>query len=202
MPIWTCLSTELSEVKSILQQLKHELANRSTASREHTHFHTCLIGGILFMRIQTALLLKLDTDHPRIFPRHPEMAVKWKHLISVFMLVLSLYSLSISRVKKKKKIYDSLFSEGCCFLCSFSSCFWIRFSPCLYTAHWSSFYIPGLYIYGSISKLHNTIFCPSVVSGALKLTWYTNEKENGPRFIQCHYKQSYCLTRHSDNLLR
>lgn len=103
MPIWTCLSTELSEVKSILQQLKHELANRSTASREHTHFHTCLIGGILFMRIQTALLLRLDTDHPRIFPRHPEMAVKWKHLISVFMLVLSLYSLSISRVKKKKK---------------------------------------------------------------------------------------------------
>lgn len=55
------------------------------------------------MRIQTALLLRLDTDHPRIFPRHPEMAVKWKHLLSVFMLVLSLYSLSISRVKKKKK---------------------------------------------------------------------------------------------------
>lgn len=84
------------------------------------------------------------------------------------------YSLSIKqslkKKEKRKKIYDSLFYQECCFLYSFSS-FGIRFSPCLHTAHWSSFYIiPGLYIYRSISKLHNTIFCSSVVFSTLKST--------------------------------
>ena len=60
------------------------------------------------MMIQTVLFLKLDIDDPPAFPRHAEMAVKWKHLSSVFGAALFMYSLSI-RVKKKKKIYDSLF---------------------------------------------------------------------------------------------
>lgn len=54
------------------------------------------------MMIQTVLFLKLDIDDPPAFPRHAEMAVKWKHLSSVFGAALFMYSLSI-RVKKKKK---------------------------------------------------------------------------------------------------
>ena len=37
------------------------------------------------MMIQTVLFLKLDIDDPPAFPRHAEMAVKWKHLSSVFI---------------------------------------------------------------------------------------------------------------------
>lgn len=39
------------------------------------------------MLIQITLLLKLDTDHPYTFPRHAEMAVKWKHPTLALMLV-------------------------------------------------------------------------------------------------------------------
>lgn len=59
------------------------------------------------MRIQTALLLKLDTDHPQAFPRHAEMAVVWKHLSSVFMLVF--FCILCPSEEGKKKFYDSLF---------------------------------------------------------------------------------------------
>ena len=62
------------------------------------------------MMIQTVLFLKLDIDAPPAFPRHAEMAVKWKHLSSVFGAAPFLCILCPSEFKKKKKkIYDSLF---------------------------------------------------------------------------------------------
>lgn len=59
------------------------------------------------MMNQTALLLKPDMDWLQAFPRHAEMAGKWKHLASVFTLVL-LCMLCPSE-EGKKKFHDSLF---------------------------------------------------------------------------------------------
>lgn len=52
---------------------------------------------------KTALFLKLDTDDPHAFPRHTEMAVKWKHLSSGFMLAFFIFSVHQEEFKKKKK---------------------------------------------------------------------------------------------------
>lgn len=53
--------------------------------------------------IQTALP-KRDTDHPQAFPRRAEMAVKWKHLSSVFMLVLFYILCPSEECKTKKEV--------------------------------------------------------------------------------------------------
>lgn len=154
------------------------ISNPRTASRQHTNFQKRLIGGCLFMVIQkTALFLKLDTDDPHAFPRHAEMAVKWKHLSSGFMLAFFIFSVHQEEFKKKKKDLWLIVFQGCCFLCSVSSCLWKRFSPCLCPAHWSSFYISGLCVYGPISQLHDTVFCPSVVFGACKETIHKRERK-------------------------
>ena len=61
------------------------------------------------MMIQTVLFLKLDIDDPPAFPRHAEMAVKWKTPIISIRCSPFLCILCPSDLKKKKKIYDSLF---------------------------------------------------------------------------------------------
>lgn len=56
------------------------------------------------MIIQIALLLKLDTDHPHSFLRRGAMAVRWKHLLSIVMLVLFCILCPSAMLKKKKDL--------------------------------------------------------------------------------------------------
>lgn len=80
-----------------------------------------------------ALFLNLDIDGPHAFPRHAEIAVKWKHTSSVFTAALFCILCPSEELKKKKKRFMTHCFQGCCSPCSFPSCFWIRFSPCLFS---------------------------------------------------------------------
>ena len=121
------------------------------------------------MMIQTVLFLKLDIDDPPAFPRHAEMAVKWKHLSSVFGAALFIYSLSIRVKKKKKKRFMTHCFSRMLLPLQFFKLFLDKVFLLVYTLPTEVLFISQVRMFtGPLGKLRNTVFCPPVVSGALK----------------------------------
>ena len=121
------------------------------------------------MMIQTVLFLKLDIDDPPAFPRHAEMAVKWKHLSSVFGAAPFLCILCPSEFKKKKKRFMTHCFSRMLLPLQFFKLFLDKVFLLVHTLPAEVLFISQVRMFtGPLGKLHNTVFCPPVVSGALK----------------------------------
>lgn len=134
---------------------------------------------------KTALFLKLDTDDPHAFPRHTEMAVKWKHLSSGFMLAFFIFSVHQEEFKKKKKIYDSLFFKDAASSAVFQVVFGKDFLL-VYALPTEVLFISQVCVFMGPSANFMILFSAPQLSLVLAKRPYTKEKENVPRFSQCH----------------
>lgn len=121
------------------------------------------------MMIQTVLFLKLDIDDPPAFPRHAEMAVKWKTPIISIRCSPFLCILCPSEFKKKKKRFMTHCFSRMLLPLQFFKLFLDKVFLLVCTLPTGVLFISQVCMFtGPLGKLHNTAFCPSVVSGALK----------------------------------